>query len=101
MLIQIYCTNCHKLLGECTLGFYKTAFMGELVDGGRKVFCDEKCYKKYLVQYFVEEYKGNNIYWIFSDNQKYYIPYAGCRYGFKTAQECKDRIDNKSIGIVF
>jgi hypothetical protein len=69
--------------------------MGELVDGGRKAFCDEKCYKKYLKQYFVKEYKNNNIYWVFRDNQKYYIPYLGCNYGFKTLKELEEFIDKR------
>lgn len=98
---MIYCKYCHKPLGESSFKFFTKAYKGELIEGGRKVFCGEGCYNQYLKQYFVEEYKGNKIYWVFKDNQKYYIPYAGCHYGFKTIQECKNRIDAKHIGILF
>jgi hypothetical protein len=73
--------------------------MGELVDGCRKPFCNEKCYHKYLKQYFVEEYRGNKIYWIFRDGYKYYVPYLGCSYGFKTVKELKESIDCRALEI--
>jgi hypothetical protein len=101
MEIRVYCKHCFKPLGISSISFYRTAYMGELVDGGRKPFCNEQCYNKYLSKYFVEEYKGNKIYWLFKDNKKYYIHYAGCNYGFKTVEECKGRIDAKNVGISF
>jgi hypothetical protein len=100
MDVKVYCKQCHKPLGECSIIFFKDAFMGELVDGGRKAFCNQKCYGKYLKQYFVEEYHGNKIYWVFRDNQKFYIPYVGCSYGFKTIEDCRTRIDAKTIGML-
>lgn len=97
--MTVYCKHCHKPLGNTSLTFFMHSYRGKLVDGGEKVFCNEKCYEQYLQQYFVEEYKGNKIYWIFTNNQKYYIPYAGCHYGFKTIQDCKNRMDAKHISI--
>jgi hypothetical protein len=98
--MKIYCYHCHKPLGQLSFEFFHKAYKGELIEGGRKVFCNEKCYNKYLQKYFVEEYKGNQIYWLLKNGEKYYIPYAGCAYGFKTIKDCKKRIDAKHIGIM-
>jgi len=95
----IKCKTCHKPLGELNLSFVVTTYWGDLIEGGRKAFCNERCYSKYLDKYFVENYNGHKIYWIFKNNMKYYIPYAGCSYGFKTLQDCKNRIDANNISI--
>ena len=98
-VIKIYCKQCHKSLGENTLVFHLKSFKGDLIEGGRRTFCNEKCYNKYLQKYFVEEYKNHKIYWTFRDGQKYYIPYVGCGYGFKTTKDCRGRIDANHIGV--
>ncbi len=97
--MKISCKQCYKPLGNISLSFFVQSFRGNLVEGGTKVFCNEKCYNKYLQKHFVEEYKNHKIYWTFRDGQRYYIPYIGCRYGFKTIEDCRGRIDASHIGV--
>lgn len=99
--MTVCCYHCYKPLGQISFKFFHDAYKGDLIEGGRKVFCNAECYNKYLQKYFIEEYRGNKIYWVFKNNRKYYVPYAGCSYGFKTIEECRKRIDAKHIGIMY
>lgn len=96
--MKIYCKHCHKPLGELSLEIFARLYDGILIEGGKKIFCSEKCYSKYLDKYLVEEYNKNKIYWIFEGNQKCYIPYPGCRYKFESVEGCRNRIDASGIG---
>ena len=58
--------------------------------------CSNKCKEKWENQYFVEKYKGNNIYCI--DGK--YVPYLDCSYYFTTLEDCKKRIDKPHIAYV-
>ncbi len=91
----IRCYYCHKPLGKTNLQTFLDGCINDLIGGGRDIFCNEKCYNNYLQKYFVEEYNGSKIYWVFKNNTKFYIPYPGCHYGFKTIKDCKVRVDSK------
>lgn len=58
-----------------------------------KPVCSEECKQKNEEQYFVEEYKGNNIYCV---NGKY-MPYLECDYWYDNIEEVKKRIDNPHL----
>ena len=58
-----------------------------------KPVCSEECKYKNEEQYFVEEYKGNNIYFV--DGK--YMPYLECDYWYDTIEGVKDRIDNPHL----
>lgn len=47
-------------------------------------------------KYYVETYKGNDIY----TKDGMYFPYWDCQYCFPTLQDCRNRIDSK-MGIYF
>lgn len=47
-------------------------------------------------KYYVETYKGNDIY--MKDGM--YFPYWDCQYYFSSLQDCRNRIDTK-VGIYF
>lgn len=98
--MNIKCYQCYKPLGEMSFKKVHDSYTGDLANGKRGIFCNEKCYKKYLDKYFVETYKNDNIYWIFKNNKKYYIPYVGCWYCFDTIEGCRWKIDNPHLGII-
>lgn len=58
--------------------------------------CSNECKEKWENQYFVEKYKGNNIYCI--DGK--YVPYLDCSYYFTTLEDCKKRIDKPHIAYI-
>lgn len=58
-----------------------------------KPVCSEECKDKNEYQYFVERYKGNNIYCV--DGK--YMPYLECEYWYDTIEGVKDRIDNPHL----
>ena len=69
---------------------------GNIVVTDRKIrvpVCSVECKDKNEEQYFVEEYKGNNIYCV---NGKY-MPYLTCDYFYDTIDGVKFRIDNPHL----
>lgn len=58
-----------------------------------KPVCSEGCKHKNEEQYFVEEYKGNNIYCV---NGKY-MPYLECDYWYDSIEGVKRKIDNSHL----
>lgn len=58
-----------------------------------KPVCSEECKDKNEDQYFVERYKGNNIYCV--DGK--YMPYLECEYWYDTIEGVKNRIDNPHL----
>ena len=86
------CYHCNKLVAINPSYKEYYLYLRELVDNtNKKMFCSDECYKEYLDKYFVEEYKENKIYKINKYGVNFYIPYAGCTYGFKTLEDCKTR----------
>ena len=55
-----------------------------------KPVCSEECKQNNENQYFVEKYKGNNIYCV---NGRY-MPYLGCDYWYDSIEGVRKRIDN-------
>lgn len=69
---------------------------GEIKTINRKVnkpVCSEECKQKNEEQYFVEEYKGNKIYYV---NGRY-MPYLECDYYYDTIEGVRYRIDNPHL----
>ena len=58
-----------------------------------KPVCSEECKQKNEEQYFIERYKGNNIYCV--DGK--YMPYLECEYWYDTIDKVKERIDNPHL----
>lgn len=99
--MNVRCYHCQKPAGSLSLDNIRKMYKGILVDGFAKLFCNEKCYRRYLKRYLVEEYKGNEIYWVIMGRRKLYLPYPGAPYAFKTLQAYRDRMDQSSIGVLW
>ena len=99
-MLYIKCYYCKKDLGEMSITNFVKQYIGELISGSKRPFCDEKCYQEYLKQFYVETYNDKNIYKINIDDQILYLPYIGCHYGFLTIEECKLRMDNPTVSFV-
>lgn len=67
-----------------------------IINGKRRLFCNENCYERYKEQFFVEEYHGNKIYKFILDNKPFYVPYFYANYGFYNLEDCRKRINSKS-----
>lgn len=71
----------------------------KIIQGIEKIIvcrgCETKYVEKIKSKYYIETYKGNEIYC--KDGR--YVPYWGCMYYFKNIEDCKKRIDHKYIGI--
>ena len=58
--------------------------------------CADEYFEKVKSQYFIEEYKGNNIYkW-----NNFYFPYWEARYAYNSLEQCRNRIDNNTVAVV-
>ena len=55
--------------------------------------CSIKCKQKNEEQYFIEEYKGTNIYCV---NGRY-MPYLHCDYWYDSIEGIRERIDNPHL----
>ena len=69
---------------------------GKIKNTDRKInkpVCSEECKQKNEEQYFVEEYKGNEIYCV---NERY-MPYLECDYSYDSIDGVKNRIDNPHL----
>lgn len=89
------CRICGKKMRPFFAGSSKTLL---IKNGVKRVFvvCSEACKNTYESRFFVEEYKGNKIYCI--DGK--YVPYFDCNYYFETLEDCKKRIDLRSLAIM-
>jgi hypothetical protein len=96
----MFCWQCEKDLGELSFEFFRNAYQGYIINGRRKVFCDENCYNEYWKRFYVETYKGNEIYKASFENEERYIPYRGCSYYFSSLQDCRNRIDQKNVSVM-
>ena len=55
--------------------------------------CSIKCKQKNEERYFIEEYKGTNIYCV---NGRY-MPYLECDYWYDSIEGIRERIDNPHL----
>ncbi len=90
---DIHCNYCGKRLGEFSLDIFVRGYRNYLADGKRRHFCDGNCYEKYKKQFEII-YKDEKMYKL--DNA-IYVPYMGCHYYFKTAEDCYQRIQQKHL----
>lgn len=65
----------------------------ELVRKINKPVCSNECKQNNEKQYFVEKYKGNNIYCV--DGR--YMPYLDCEYWYDNIDGVKNRIDHPNL----
>lgn len=87
--IIMQCEVCGKQMPLFYRGCVKTTHY--LPKRAKTIFvCNNQCKEQWESPYFVEEYKGNKIYYINGG----YIPYFGSAYSFTTLEECKQRIDS-------
>lgn len=99
--ILIYCTHCKKELGVANFKIFTEKLKGYDANYKIRLFCDENCYSSYKKQYEVETYNGNPIYAIECGGELRYMPYWMSHYYFTSIEDCKRRMDAKSIGIVY
>lgn len=93
------CEYCGKDLGEFEIKTFALAYKDYNKNGKRSLFCNEDCFKSYINQYQVKEYKGRPIYMVDVDGEKRYMPYWFSPYYFITLEDCKRRMDNDIVGI--
>lgn len=79
---------------------YKKYARPTLETSGKRVFCCEKCYQKYLKDRQVGEYNGEPIYKKVLDGKEYFVPYVEAWYGFENIEDCKKRMGMKNIAVV-
>lgn len=85
------CNNCGREIASC---FSDWKIRPRLCVAGKlRIFCDDICMTKWKNQLFVEEYKGEQIYKL---GDEVYVPYIEAHYYFKTIEDCKRRIDDKT-----
>lgn len=98
---KLICKHCGKELGDANFVTYTKAFRTVIWNGERKLFCDEECYEKYKKQYEVDIYNGEPIYMVHVDEKNVYLPYFESSYYFTNIEDCKKRMDMKTVGIYF
>lgn len=79
---------------------YKKYARPTLETSGKRVFCCEKCYQKYLKDRQVDEYNGKPIYKKIWDGKEYFVPYVEAAYGFENIEDCKKRMDMVNVAVV-
>ena len=90
------CDYCNKDLGEAPLENYRYIYHDIKEQGKRGHFCNKECYDKYKQQFEII-YKDKIMYKM---DDKEYVPYIGCLYYFKTAEDCYQRMGRR-VGIYF
>lgn len=63
-------------------------------------FCTEECYEDYKKNFVVEIYNDKPIYCVEIDGEKRYMPYFEANYYFTNIDDCKKRMDMKSVAFV-
>lgn len=85
------CDNCGREIAYC---FSDWKIRPRLYASGKpRIFCDDICMTQWKNQFFVEEYNGEQIYKL---GEEKYVPYIEAPYYFKTIEDCKRRIDDKT-----
>ena len=70
------------------------------LENGKRTFCCEECYQKYLKDRQVGEYNGLPIYKKVWDGKEYFVPYIEAWYGFENIEDCKKRMDMTNVAVV-
>lgn len=95
--MNLICKNCGE---EITLNNVAPIGKYTLINGSGIKRCCANCAKqiedKLKKQYFIETYNDNDIYC--KDGK--YAPYWGCKYYFKSLEDCEKRIDNKTYAMI-
>lgn len=95
------CPNCKEQMQP----FFKDAFKGGYLNKKLNVFkqryfCSKKCYEDYKKDFVVEIYNEQPIYCVEIDREKRYMPYFEANYYFINIDDCKKRMDMKSVAVV-
>ncbi len=96
---KFICKHCGKELGNANFITFAKSFHTILPNGISVLFCDEACYEKYKKQYEVDVYNGEPIYMVHVDGKDVYLPYFESPYYFTNIEDCKRRMDMKTVGI--
>ena len=88
MDLHYYCDYCNKDLGKMNWDTYQKVYKQPKARGKRGYFCSKECYEQYC-KLFEIKYKGKKMYQMAYEE---YVPYIGCHYYFKTAEECYQRM---------
>lgn len=76
-----------------------TVLNAKFVEGIERIkvchLCKNEYVEKVKSKYFVEAYKGCNIY----AKDGMYYPYWDCPYCYDNLEDCRKRIDNKHMGV--
>jgi len=88
--MKLYCNECEIELGFSNINTNYTDITGKRLRVCKE--CGESVENKLKNKYFIEEYDGRPMY----AKDGCYVPYWGCSYYFKTIEDCKSRMDNKT-----
>lgn len=101
MEITFTCYQCGVEIPDAgSIPNYKKYARPILETSGKRTFCCEKCYQKYLKDRQVGEYNGTPIYKKVWDGKEYFVPYIEAWYGFENIEDCKKRMDMTNVAIV-
>lgn len=96
MDLHYYCDYCNKDIGEMGFDTYQKVYKKPKTKGKRGYFCSKECYEQYT-KLFEITYKDVKMYQM---DYEEYVPYIGCTYYFKTAEDCYQRICHRGLAIL-
>lgn len=94
--LHYHCDFCNEDLGPAGFDTYLKAYKAFKVKGKRGKFCSKECYDNYAKSFEIV-YKDVKMYKI---GDSAYVPYIGCYYYFKTAEDCYQRMQHKHMAIL-
>lgn len=101
MDITFTCYQCGVEIPDAgSIPNYKKYARPTLETSGKRTFCCEECYQKYLKDRQVGEYNGLPIYKKVLDGKEYFVPYIEAWYGFENIEDCKKRISMTNVAVV-
>ena len=101
MNITFKCYHCGKeILDAGSILNHRKYARPTLETSGKRIFCCEECYQKYLKERQIGEYNGNPIYKKVLDGKEYFVPYIEAWYGFENIEDCKKRMSMTNVSVV-
>ena len=95
------CPHCGKPLNSFLRGNFRGRYLNAKLNTLQsRHFCTKECYNIYKNQFVVEIYNNQPIYCIKIDNETQYLPYFESNYYFTNIDDCKKRIDMKTVAVV-
>ena len=94
--LHFHCDYCHNDLGKVGFETFQRAYKHLKEKGKRGYFCSKNCYEQYEKQFEIT-YRDIKMY---KTGDEEYVPYIGCLYYFRTAEDCYQRMCHKNLCIL-